>query len=151
MIIYVYHAEKFVTSWIDDEKKIMVVKTFNLNLSHHAKTLLEANLKALEEFKPKYIILDKSVATGLQDPKQEEIWLRTTLFPEYKKRGLRSVINIFPKNPIARVGTKNWLDIGKEFGFEFLELPGIEEAYLYIQKQEENPRNTSSADDSCPL
>jgi hypothetical protein len=139
MIIDVYHAEGYVTSWIDDEKKIMVVKTLNLNLCHHAKTLFAANLRALEEFKPKHIILDKSMAVGLQDPKEEETWLRTTLFPEYKKRGLQRVITIFPRNHIARFGTNNWLNIGKEFGFEFIEMPCLEEAFLYIKNIQKSP------------
>jgi hypothetical protein len=133
MITQVYHAEGYVMSWIDHDRELMVVQTFRLDLGDHAKKMFDLNIKALEKFKPKNIILDKSAAIGLQIPAEEETWLRTTLFPEYRKRGLKKVIKIVPKNPIARFGTKNWLDIGKEFGFDFVEIESMEKAYDYLE------------------
>jgi hypothetical protein len=48
------------------------------------------------------------------------------------------VIKIFPKNPISKFGTKNWLEIGKEFGFDFIVVPSIEKAYEYLKVNHEN-------------
>jgi hypothetical protein len=128
MITSIYYAKNYCHSWYDPEKNVLVVKVFNLDLGIHRRKAFAANIEAIEKYKIKVMIMDSVGAMGHQDPTDTD-WLIYTVFPEYKKQGIRLVVYTFPKNHIAKVGAKAWLDIANKFGFDFLEVTSLEEAY----------------------
>jgi hypothetical protein len=129
---YLYYAENYSESWLDDKNSALMMKIWNLNLGDHRQKAFKINVRAMEKFKPKSMIIDASEAKGHHTPIELE-WILSTAFPTYKEKGIQNIIYIFPKNAIAKLGAKTWLDLCRPFGFNFKETKDLEEAYSYLK------------------
>ena len=127
-----YFVEDWVDSWYDHTNRIMVTTWFNLSSSIHYRKSYLIQLEAAKIFKPKGFIVDTSKAYGVPYP-EDHHWLVTNIFPEAKKLNLRFIINIFPRNSIAKTGVKSALDSGKKFDFDIIEMQSFEEALNFIK------------------
>lgn len=135
MITTIYYAKDYVHSWYDHEKKVLVVNVLKMDLGAHRRKAFKANIEAMEKYKLKVMIMDSAKASGHQDPSDSD-WLIYTVFPEYKRKGIRLVIYTFPKNHIAKLGAKAWLDLAQKYGFDFLEVYSLDEAYAAAKAYE---------------
>lgn len=128
-----YYAESCVDSWYDHEANAIIAKWFDLTTKIHMIKAIEIHLETIEKYKPVAAICDFGEARGIPYPEVHE-WVKNTLFTEAQKRGIRYVINILPKNPIARIGIKNWQDLGQECHFNMLDASSVEEALEYVKR-----------------
>jgi hypothetical protein len=127
-----YSAESWVDTRYYHDKKIIVVKWYNYTTAIHVRKSLEAQIKAMEEYGAIAVIVDSSVAVGVPYPEDYQ-WFTTTLYPECKRLGLEIVLNIFPKNAIARIASKNWQALGAKFDLRFIEMPDVETSFRFME------------------
>jgi hypothetical protein len=128
----IYHADGYATSWYDHQNRVFVAQTFNLNLGDQRQVAFELNEKALEKYKPSVAIFDAGQATGHHEMKDPE-WMKNVAFPTYSSKGIRTIIYIPPQNPIAKVGAKSWVDLGKSFDIKFIEMSSLDAAFEYLR------------------
>jgi hypothetical protein len=128
----VYFAEGLVDSWYDHTFNTLVVRFLNLNLGTHRAKAFECYEDTALNFKVDTVIIDTSEARGIHSPADEDFF-RTRTFPTIQRLKVKSFIQISPKNPIAMVGMKEWLDIGDQFGFKYTTAASLEEAYTILK------------------
>ncbi len=80
------------------------------------------------------IIVDTSSAKGAPADDILE-WFGKTLFPDFQKNGLVSVITILSSSAITRMATGRWNDVGNPFGFSMFETDSKESAFQLAEEQ----------------
>jgi hypothetical protein len=131
-ITSVYFAEGLIDAWYDHTLNILVIRFFSLNLGSHRAKAFDCYEETVLNFKPRTVIFDTSEARGIHAPSDENFF-RNRTFPTIQKINVKNFISIFPKNPIAMVGMKEWLDIGDQFGFKYIKAASLDEAYTIIE------------------
>jgi hypothetical protein len=131
-ITSLYFAEDWVDTWYDHSNNVIVTTWFNLSTNIHYRKSYLTSLRAAKKFHPKALIIDTSKAFGVPYPEDHK-WLISTIFPQAKKLQLQFIINVFPKNLIAKSGVKSIIDYGKKFSFNIIDMPSFELAYDFIK------------------
>jgi hypothetical protein len=127
-----YFAEDWVDSWYDHTNDVIVTTWFNLSTKVHYRKSYQVQLEAAKKYGPKALIIDTSRAFGVPHPEDHK-WLVNTVFPEAKKLNLQFIINIFPRNSIAKTGVKTVIDSGKKHEFNILQMPTLDDAYSFLK------------------
>ncbi|MES2678684.1 MAG: hypothetical protein V4635_02310 [Bacteroidota bacterium] len=147
-ITSLYFAEDWIDSWYDHTNKVIVTTWFNLSTNIHYRKSYLAKLEAAKNYRPRALIIDTSRAFGVPYP-EDQRWLITTVFPEAKKLDLECIINIFPKNSIAKTGVKTMLDFGKKFNLPIIEKASLEDALDFLKSNQQNSSLHGSPFLSC--
>src|SRR6478609_2182119 len=127
----VYFAEGLIKAWYEHDRNTLVIRMSHFNIGDHREPSLQCYLEALRKFEPKAIIIDSLNARGMFMPGDVE-FLKTRTFPSVKETKTDTFICVFPKNPIASVAAKSWLNLGEQFGFRSVIVPNLEKAYKYL-------------------
>lgn len=136
-MFHLYSASGWVDTVFDPQKNLILVKWLNYTSKTHVRECLKAQLNAIEKFSVKTIIVDSSEVIGLPYPEDFD-WFENILFPESKKFGLERVIIIYPKNPLSKLVTRRWVDLGEKFDLKFLEVESMEEAMEMVKDDLKN-------------
>jgi hypothetical protein len=127
----IYNEEGWVDTWYESINNTVVSKWYKFTTPIHVRKSCEAQMKAVEQYKVKAAIVDSSQAEGvpyLEDQK----WFEDVLFPKFQILGVKAVITVLPNNALTRLGVKTWLNTGKKFGMEFIEVATYEDANKYV-------------------
>jgi hypothetical protein len=130
MITKVYSAEGLIEAWYEHDRKTLVIRLLHFDIGKHRELSLEKYVSAIEKYQARSVIIDSGDAKGMYQPK-DVVFFKTNTFPRIKKTHIRTFICVFPKNPIAGIAAKSWLDIGEQFGFNSIKVPDIEKAYAH--------------------
>jgi hypothetical protein len=130
--IDLYSEKGWVETWYDADLGVIRVKWYNYTSRIHLRKSCEMQLEAMKLYKASVIIADAGEAIGVPYP-QDQDWFITNLYPKSIEYGLKIIITIAPKNPIARSGAKTWNSNGKRNGINYVEVETMEEAFHQLK------------------
>ncbi len=126
-----YSAPGICSATFDASRGVITATWHKFPGDGHFKPSLDAQAKLVASGQAKYVIVDVRTTVGVPAADDQE-YLVKTIFPAYKRGGLRAIITLVPASALTRLGAKRWQDSGAGFGFQMFEAgsPADAEALL---------------------
>lgn len=122
-----YEAKGICTAWYDSSKSQVGVTWHKFPGDGHFRPCLDAQVRAVEAERAKFVIVDVRKTTGVPT-QDDQNYLVQTVFPAYKKANLLAIVTLVPESAVAKMGAKRWQSSGSQFGFKMFEAGSLDDA-----------------------
>jgi hypothetical protein len=114
-VTLVYEAQGICRTTYDPASRIMVATWWDMR-PEHIRPNLERQMAQVEAG-ARFLVIDVSETRGVPSP-EHQAWFGDTVFPSYRRHGLKAMINLVPKSGMARLGANRWQRTASRFGFD---------------------------------